>query len=228
MKRGDVNGPFIMPIVDKFKEMGTAVMGRVESGHAKKGQTLLVMPNKTSVVVDQLWCDDDEVPAIIPGQNVRIKLKGVDEENISRGFVLCHPSRICGMGRVFDVQVYRQFHSITNELQNLVVKAFFMLQVYIIEHKSIICAGYSAVCHIHSAAEEVTVMTLICTIDKKTNEKSSIRPRFIKQGQLAIIRLQAAGVICMEAYKDFPQMSRFTLRNEGTTIAIGKVLKVIE
>jgi peptide chain release factor subunit 3 len=32
----------------------------------------------------------------------------------------------------------------------------------------------------------------------------------------------------MEAFKVFPQMGRFTLRDEGKTIAIGKVLKVVE
>ena len=40
------DGPFIMPIVDKYKDMGTVVMGKVESGTAKKGQNLLVMPNR--------------------------------------------------------------------------------------------------------------------------------------------------------------------------------------
>lgn len=83
------------------------------------------------------------------------------------------------------------------------------------EHKSIICAGYSAVCHIHTVAEEVSVKALICLVDKKTNEKSKIRPRFVKQDQIAIMRLEAAGVICMEPFKDFPQMGRFTLRDEG-------------
>ena len=34
-------------------------------------------------------------------------------------------------------------------------------QVVILEHKSIICAGYSAVMHIHCAAEEVTVKVSI-------------------------------------------------------------------
>lgn len=33
----------------------------------------------------------------------------------------------------------------------------FDAQVAILEHKSIICAGYSAVMHIHCAAEEITV-----------------------------------------------------------------------
>lgn len=40
------DGPFIMPIVDKYKDMGTVVMGKVESGETKKGQNLLVMPNR--------------------------------------------------------------------------------------------------------------------------------------------------------------------------------------
>ncbi len=143
------------------------------------------------MTVDQLWTDDEEVTAVGPGENVKIKLKGIEEDDISSGFVLCDPSNTCKTGRIFDAQVV------------------------ILEHKSIICAGYSAVCHIHTLAEEVTVKNLICLVDKKTNEKSKTRPRFVKQDQIAIMRLEAAGVICMEPFKTFPQMGRFTLRDEG-------------
>lgn len=52
-------------------------------------------------------------------------------------------------------------------------------------------------------------------MDKKTGEKSKTRPRFVKQDQVCIARLRAAGVICLETFKDFPQMGRFTLRDEG-------------
>lgn len=38
--------PFLMPIVDKYKDMGTVVLGKVEAGEARKGQTLVVLPNK--------------------------------------------------------------------------------------------------------------------------------------------------------------------------------------
>ena len=41
-----VDGPFMMPIVDKYSEMGTVVIGKVESGSCKKGDVLLVMPNR--------------------------------------------------------------------------------------------------------------------------------------------------------------------------------------
>lgn len=59
---------------------------------------------------------------------------------------------------------------------------------------------------------------LICLVDKKTGEKSKTRPRFVKQDQVCIARLRAAGVICLETFKDFPQMGRFTLRDEGVHV----------
>ncbi|KAL7041618.1 hypothetical protein ACKWTF_000835 [Chironomus riparius] len=198
------DGPFIMPIVDKYKDMGTVVMGKVESGVAKKGQNLLVMPNRTQVAVDQLWSDEEEVTSVSPGENVKIKLKGIEEEDVSPGFVLCDASNPIKTGKIFDAQVV------------------------ILEHKSIICAGYSAVMHIHCAAEEVTVKALICLVDKKSGDKSKTRPRFVKQDQVAIMRIECSGMICLEQFKLFPQMGRFTLRDENKTIAIGKVLKVIE
>ena len=37
-----------MPVVDKYKDMGMVVMGKVEAGEAKKGQSLLLMPNRVS------------------------------------------------------------------------------------------------------------------------------------------------------------------------------------
>lgn len=82
--------------------------------------------------------------------------------------------------------------------------------------------------HLQAMAEEVTIKALICLVDKKTGEKSKTRPRFIKQDQIAIVRFVASHPICMETFKDHPQLGRFTLRDEGTTIAIGKILKIVE
>jgi len=73
------------------------------------------------------------VTQVGPGENVKVKLKGIEEEDVSPGFVLCDPTNPTTTGRIFDAQVV------------------------ILEHKSIICAGYSAVMHIHCVAEEVTV-----------------------------------------------------------------------
>jgi len=198
------DGPFMMPIVDKYSEMGTVVIGKVESGQTKKGDILLIMPNRMDVKVDQLWSDDIEVTGVQSGENIKCKLKGIEETDVTPGFVLCCPTNPIKTGRVFDAQVV-------------------MLDV-----KSIICAGYSCILHLQAMSEEVTIKALICLIDKKTGEKSKTRPRFIKQDQIAIARFTTTHPICMETFKDYPQLGRFTLRDEGTTIAMGKILKIVE
>lgn len=152
----------MLPVVDKFKDMGTVVFGKVESGQARKGQSLILMPNKTSVTVDQLWSDDDEVTAVGPGENVKIKLKGIEEEDVSSGFILTDPSNPCKVGKIFDAQVRTIINyfvlMIVNDLDRMYNnRKIEKLQVAILEHKSIICAGYSAVMHIHTVAEEITV-----------------------------------------------------------------------
>ncbi|XP_040212870.1 eukaryotic peptide chain release factor GTP-binding subunit ERF3A isoform X1 [Rana temporaria] len=198
-----LDGPVRLPIVDKYKDMGTVVLGKLESGSICKGQQLAMMPNKHNVEVLGILSDEVETELVAPGENLKIRLKGIEEEEILPGFILCDPNNLCHSGRTFDAQIV------------------------IIEHKSIICPGYNAVLHIHTCIEEVEITALICLVDKKTGEKSKTRPRFVKQDQVCIARLRTAGTICLETFKDFPQMGRFTLRDEGKTIAIGKVLKLV-
>lgn len=197
------DGPVRLPIVDKYKDMGTVVLGKLESGSISKAQQLVMMPNRHVVEVLSLLSDDVETEDAGPGENLKLRLKGIEEEEILPGFILCNSDSLCHSGRTFDAQIV------------------------IIEHKSIICPGYNAVLHIHTCIEEVQITALICLVDKKTGDKSKTRPRFVKQDQVCIARLRTAGTICLETFKDFPQMGRFTLRDEGKTIAIGKVLKLV-
>merc|ERR1739838_872059 len=168
-----VEGPFMMPIVDKYSEMGTVVIGKVESGSCKKGDVLLVMPNKVEVKVDQLWSDDIEVTKVTCGENVKVELKGVDEAGITPGFVLCDPQNPIKSCRTFDAKVV------------------------ILDYPSIICPGKQFVLHLQAIIEEVTLKAIICLVDKKTGEKQP-RARFIKQDQHAIVRFQSEDIICME------------------------------
>jgi peptide chain release factor subunit 3 len=45
----DPYAPFRMPVMDKYKDMGTIVMGKCESGVVRRGDRLMMMPNKVSV-----------------------------------------------------------------------------------------------------------------------------------------------------------------------------------
>ena len=44
-----IDAPLMMPITEKYKDMGTIVVGKIESGKVKKGQTVLVMPNRVNI-----------------------------------------------------------------------------------------------------------------------------------------------------------------------------------
>ena len=124
----------MMPVSEKYKDMGCIVVGKIESGRVQRGETLMMMPNQTEVEVSAIYNEmEDEVNHAICGDNVRIRLRGVDDEEISPGFVLTSPSN--------PIHAVRQFEA----------------QLTILDHKNIICAGYSAVMHCHTISEEVTL-----------------------------------------------------------------------
>ncbi|KAH9483051.1 translation termination factor GTPase eRF3 [Psilocybe cubensis] len=200
-----INSPLMMPISEKYKDMGTVIVGKIESGHIRKGDSLIMMPNKVPVEVASIYTEmEEEVDRALCGDNVRIRIRGVDDEDISPGFVLTSAST--------PIHAVRQFEA----------------QLAILEHKNIICAGYSAVMHIHTLAEEVTLPALLHYFDKATGRKSKKPPQFAKRGQKIVALIETAQPVCVERFQDYPQLGRFTLRDEGRTIAIGKITKLIE
>jgi peptide chain release factor subunit 3 len=40
--------------------------------------------------------------------------------------------------------------------------------------------------------------------------------------------IETSAPICIERFEDYKMLGRFTLRDEGKTIAIGKVVKLVE
>jgi len=200
-----IRGPVMIPVSEKYKDMGTIIVGKIESGRIHKGDSLLVMPNRTTVEVAAVYNEmEDEVNGAICGDNVRIRLRGVEDEEVSTGFVLTSPNK--------PVHAVRQFEA----------------QLAILEHKNIICAGYQAVMHVHTLAEEVTLSALLHYYDRKTGRKSKKPPQFAKRGQRVLALVETQAPICIEKFADYPQLGRFTLRDEGKTIAIGRVTKLIE
>jgi peptide chain release factor subunit 3 len=41
-----LNAPVMMPISEKYNDMGTKIVGKLESGQLRKGQSVLLMPNR--------------------------------------------------------------------------------------------------------------------------------------------------------------------------------------
>ncbi|KAJ4765499.1 GTP binding Elongation factor Tu family protein [Rhynchospora pubera] len=200
-----------MPIIDKYKDMGTIVMGKIESGTIKKGDSLLVMPNKANVKVLSIYCDEKEVRQAGPAENVRVKLSGIEEEDVLSGFVLSSISN--------PVAAVSECHA--------------QLQILELLDNAIFTAGYNAVLHIHSVVEECEIVELIEEIgtkrrkdDDSKKKKPKRKPLFVKNGAVVVCCIQVNNLICIENFSDFPQLGRFTLRTEGKTVAVGKVIKI--
>ena len=146
------------------------------------------------------------------GDNIRLRLRGISDEDISPGFVLTSPQR--------PIKTVTAFKA----------------DLSIIETKNIICSGYSCVLHVHTLAEEVTltvssplvftsevleyethrvVQSLLHYYDKKTRRKSKRPPQFAKVGMIVSALIETTAPICIERWEDYKMLGRFTLRDEG-------------
>ncbi|KAF1966581.1 hypothetical protein BU23DRAFT_517884 [Bimuria novae-zelandiae CBS 107.79] len=202
-----LNSPFMMPISAKYRDLGTMIEGKIESGVIKKDSKFLMMPNRETISISALYGEqEDEIDKAACGEQVRIRIRGVEEEDILPGFVLCSPKR--------------PVHCVSS----------FEAQIVLLDIKSILTAGYNCVLHVHAAQEEVTFTALLHKLEKGTGRKSKKAPGFATRGMSIIARLTVtgtAGALCVERFEDYPQLGRFTLRDQGQTIAIGKITKLI-
>ena len=80
--------PLRLPILSKYKDLGCVIEGKVEQGTIKPGDKLCVMPNKVPVEVLNVWLDQDEVGYLVGGENARVRLKDISDEDIQPGYVL--------------------------------------------------------------------------------------------------------------------------------------------
>jgi hypothetical protein len=51
------SAPLRLPILSKYKDLGTIIEGKVEQGTVSVGDKLFVMPNRTPVEVMNVWLD---------------------------------------------------------------------------------------------------------------------------------------------------------------------------
>ena len=189
-----LGAPFMMPVGAKYRDLGTMIEGKVEAGVLKKGQAYVMMPNREEVTATAVYGEsEEEMPQAACGEQVRLRLRGIEEEDILPGFVLCSPKR--------PVHCVQQFEA----------------QIVLLELRSILSAGFNCVLHVHAAIEEVQFDALLHKLEKGTGRKSKKPPPFASKGQSVIARLRVtggAGSVCVERFEDYPQMGRFTLRDQ--------------
>ena len=203
-----------IPIIDRYKDSGKIIiMGKVESGILRKGDELVISPTKEKVKIISIEYDfsKDPIEVVFPGENVYINVRGVDINNISPGYVLSDSLNPCP-----SVQVFRASVLITNCR----------------ESNPIYSAGSYAVMHIHTLTIEVEFEKIIAELGSnqkpKKNKNGKIEKiAFVKKGSYALIDFKVKQKIACDIFKNSKRLSSFTLRDEGITLAIGKIIKII-
>lgn len=199
----DAKAPLRMPVLDRYKDSGTIVMGKVESGTIKVGQKITLMPTRMQYKVDKLWSDEEEIRSARPGENILCKLKDCTPDDVLKGFVMCSdpPCRA---------------------VDKLIVEIGLMDMP---DNIQVFTNGFKAMFHSHTCEEEATVTKLFETTNMR-NKQVNKKPAFANVGFKVVCMIELERTVPCETFEHMPFLGRFTLRTEGKTIAVGKVIKL--
>eukprot|EP01055_Gregarina_sp_Pseudo9_P000665 Gregarina_sp_Pseudo_9__664@NODE_1422_length_1615_cov_25_192893_g1320_i0_p1_GENE_NODE_1422_length_1615_cov_25_192893_g1320_i0NODE_1422_length_1615_cov_25_192893_g1320_i0_p1_ORF_typecomplete_len489_score162_84GTP_EFTU/PF00009_27/4_5e47GTP_EFTU_D3/PF03143_17/6_1e28MMR_HSR1/PF01926_23/0_00084FeoB_N/PF02421_18/2_1e02FeoB_N/PF02421_18/0_014GTP_EFTU_D2/PF03144_25/1_2e03GTP_EFTU_D2/PF03144_25/0_009AIG1/PF04548_16/0_15_NODE_1422_length_1615_cov_25_192893_g1320_i0881554 len=198
--------PLRIPLLAGHKDNGVVAVGKVESGVAMVDQPALLMPNRVKVKIVGIRCGEEDYAYAKPGENVELRLLGIEEDAIKKGCVLSSIKQAVPVASLIEAQ---------------------LVVVELLEHRPLLTAGYKCVLHAHTACEEVELEKLVDAINKSTKKRQK-NPPFVKADMIVTCHLRMDQTVCLEPFSVQPQLGRFTLRDEGKTIAIGKILRVLE
>jgi len=190
-----------------MKDKETIVHGKIENGTIQQGDKLCIAPHGgLAQVLGLLDGKGNVVKYAAPGENVQIRLNVADDDQIQRGYVLCHRDQMMPVTEIFEAEM---------EILEL------------LDYKPIMSKGYTCIMHIHTYNDEVTIKDILQTeeISDKGVKSVKQKPKFAKSNQKIIVRIAPKTPISLEKFETIQQMGRFTLRDEGKTISVGKILK---
>jgi elongation factor 1-alpha len=79
----------------------------------------------------------------------------------------------------------------------------------------------------HTAHIACKFAELLEKIDRRTNKKLEDNPKFVKSGDVAIVKMIPSKPMCVESYQEYPPLGRFAVRDMRQTVAVG-VIKAVE
>ena len=192
--------PLRLPINDIYKisGVGTVPVGRVETGIIRAGMTIAFCPGKQAAECKSVEMHHEVLPEAGPGDNVGFNVNGIDSKDIDRGHVASDANNKPA-AEVID----------------------FVAQVVILNHSNQICAGYTPVVDCHTAHIACKFNELRQKIDKRSGKVTEENPKFVKNGEAAMISLIPTKPMCVETYKEFAPLGRFAVRDMKQTVAVG-------
>ena len=205
-----VDLPLRLPIQDVYNITGIGVVpvGRVETGRMKVGDKIIAVPAREGrgVVgeVKSIEMHHEQVQVAEPGDNIGFNVRGIGKKDIARGDVIGHPDNPPTVAEEFTAQIV------------------------ILNHPTVVTTGYTPVFHIHTAQVACTFVELQKKLNPSTGEVLEENPDFLRNGDVAIVKLRPVQATVIEKQSEIPQLSRFAIRDSGTTVAAGMCIDLKE
>ncbi|WP_436930400.1 translation elongation factor EF-1 subunit alpha [Halosimplex halobium] len=200
------DAPLRLPIQDVYtiSGIGTVPVGRVETGMLNTGDNVSFQPSDVGGEVKTIEMHHEEVPQAGPGDNVGFNVRGIGQDDIRRGDV-CGPAD-----------------------DPPSVAETFQARIVVMQHPSVITAGYTPVFHAHTAQVACTIESIDQKIDPATGEAEEENPDFIQNGDAAVVTIRPQKPLSIESANEIPELGSFAIRDMGQTIAAGQVMQVNE
>ncbi|MEA3329237.1 MAG: translation elongation factor EF-1 subunit alpha [Nanoarchaeota archaeon] len=200
--------PMRMPLQDVFEitGIGTVPVGKIETGVMKIGQKIVVLPGRTGKGVEgevrSIEMHHEQLQEATPGDNVGINIRGLGKKDMARGDVVCEAANPATIAEEF------------------------VAKIAVIDHPTVIAKGYTPVFHVHTGQVPCQIIEIIEKYDPKSGTVAEANPDFLKNGDVAKVRIKPMGNLVIEQQKDNPHMARFAIRDAGQTVAAGVCVEV--
>lgn len=201
-----IKKPLRVPIQDVYSitGVGTVPVGRVETGVLKVNDTLIFEPAGVKGEVRTIEVHHQNIPEAKPGDNVGFNVRGISRSDVRRGDVAGRPDNPPTVAKEFTAQIV------------------------VLQHPTVMTAGYTPVFHCHTASVACQITEIIAKIDPKTGAVLKEKPDMIKNGDAAKIKVVPTKPMVIEKQADFPELARFAIRDMGVTVAAGVCLDVVK
>ncbi|MFB6186198.1 MAG: elongation factor 1-alpha, partial [Halobacteriaceae archaeon] len=176
------DAPLRLPIQDVYtiSGIGTVPVGRIETGMLYPGDDVSFQPSDVAGEVKSIEMHQEEVEEAGPGDNVGFNVRGIGKDDIRRGDVA---------GPADDPPT---------------VAETFQAQIVVMQHPSVITAGYTPVFHAHTAQVACSIESIDKKIDSSTGEVTEEDPDFIQSGDAAIVTVRPQKPLSIESSQDIP------------------------
>merc|ERR1712176_531270 len=197
--------PLRLPLQDVYKigGIGTVPVGRVETGIIKAGMNVVFAPPMKTTEVKSVEMHHTAVEQAVPGDNVGFNVKNVSIKDIRRG-------NVCGDTKRDPPKGCSSFKA----------------QVIVLNHPGRISNGYAPVLDCHTAHIACKFVKIEQKMDKRSGKVLEQDPKFIKNGDAAIVQLTPSKPMCVESYTEYPPLGRFAVRDMRQTVAVGVIKEV--